>query len=338
MGAEDLKYAPTDWDRVQKLGVFSDVADAKEYARRTGLGIVQASKLLSSQADVVPSADLLKALHICAFGEVHPWAGKFRKPGQEVQAGTLICSDAKDIVHDLRVINREMSRYPIKGSREHVAEIIAYYHAALIAIHPFLDGNGRVGRLIMAHQMERFLGLGLDRPLVRGEYITALRRATDAGDLKPLSKYILKYGREVGMEKELEKEITQKRKIADTALPSERQRLVKKERELVKERRALGFVGSDVDEQYGLGGFPKPMTMTEALKRADDSVPWYLTADEALVMAKGIIAEDQAICAKRKLVQESLLAVRSELCRQVGLEEGLQIKKSQGQGRTLAKS
>lgn len=334
MGAEELKYAPTDWERVQKLGLYADVTSVQEYARRTGAGIVQASKLMSLQGDAVPQIDLLKALHVVAFGDVHPWAGKFRRPGQEVQAGTLVCSDAKDIVHDLRVINREMSRYPIKGSKKHVAEIIAYYHAALIAVHPFLDGNGRIGRLIMADQMERLLGLALDRGLPRGEYIAALRQATDAGDLKALSNFILTYSRNLGMDKKLEHEVVRKQKIGrgETA-PSDRQELLKKEKELLKERRALGFVGSDIDEQYGLGGFPKPITMTEALKRADDSVPWYLTAEEALSMAKGILAEDQAICAKRKLVQESLFAVRSELCRQVGLEEGLQIKKSLGQGR-----
>lgn len=71
-----------------------------------------------------------------------------------------------------------------------IAEELAKLHARFEQIHPFLDGNGRAGRLVLNLLLVR---LGFPPAVIykkdRSRYLVALRRA-DAGDPGPLGEFL----------------------------------------------------------------------------------------------------------------------------------------------------
>lgn len=79
----------------------------------------------------------------------------------------------------------------LRGAKEAtVAESLARLHASFEQIHPFLDGNGRTGRLVLNLLLVR---LGYPPAIIykgdRSRYLSALRRA-DRGDPGPLGEFL----------------------------------------------------------------------------------------------------------------------------------------------------
>lgn len=73
---------------------------------------------------------------------------------------------------------------------EHLLVLLGRLHAAFEAIHPFRDGNGRTGRLILNLLLVRHgYPPAIIRKGSRDRYLRALRRA-DAGDIAPLTDFI----------------------------------------------------------------------------------------------------------------------------------------------------
>lgn len=77
-----------------------------------------------------------------------------------------------------------------KAEGKELAEGLAELHARFEQIHPFLDGNGRTGRLVLNLLLVR---LGYPPAIIykgeRSRYLAALRHA-DAGDVGPLGEFL----------------------------------------------------------------------------------------------------------------------------------------------------
>jgi fido (protein-threonine AMPylation protein) len=73
-------------------------------------------------------------------------AGEYRKVSIGVEGSQKGRAPAAD-VHALMC--QWFEKHLIKGEREHMVEFLARIHSQFQYIHPFRDGNGRIGRLVM---------------------------------------------------------------------------------------------------------------------------------------------------------------------------------------------
>ncbi|MBU3912571.1 MAG: Fic family protein [Nanoarchaeota archaeon] len=81
--------------------------------------------------------------------------------------------------------------YSSNKEKLHPLVLTAYFHAAFETIHPFIDGNGRVGRLIMNFILHKNKYPMINIPnTIKHRYYDALESAQIKGDLMPLIKLL----------------------------------------------------------------------------------------------------------------------------------------------------
>jgi Fic family protein len=109
--------------------------------------------------------------------------GAFRTTGVSIGGGRRVSTASPIAVHAEMTEWTEMSRRAFDG---HVVGRIAARHASFERIHPFVDGNGRVGRLLANWEL---IQAGLPPMIIRyqerARYLRALERA-DRGDANGL--------------------------------------------------------------------------------------------------------------------------------------------------------
>jgi len=76
-------------------------------------------------------------------------AGRFREKGEYVRVGSYI-APAPELVE--RMIDESLSMF-FGDLESHVVDKIAKFHLEFERIHPFIDGNGRIGRVVMNYQL-----------------------------------------------------------------------------------------------------------------------------------------------------------------------------------------
>lgn len=137
------------------------------------------------------------ASDICEFhrtwlGEIYEWAGNYRQVN--VSKGRFTFAAAGQIPRLMQIFESDCLRRHTPCNGKSVAELtaaLAETHAELMLIHPFREGNGRVGR-ILATLMALQAGLPLlDFGLIRGkrqqQYFAAVRAGLERA-YQPMEK------------------------------------------------------------------------------------------------------------------------------------------------------
>jgi Fic family protein len=79
---------------------------------------------------------------------------------------------------------------PDNRSKHHPIEFAAVIHKELVTIHPFIDGNGRVARLLMnLALLQAGYPVAVIPPILRHGYLNTLNK-THKGDDRPFINFI----------------------------------------------------------------------------------------------------------------------------------------------------
>jgi Fic family protein len=107
------------------------------------------------------SLDIILLIHqMLLTGINDDFAGRLRKPGEYVRVGSHIAPPPEQVGN---LLEQALIDWNIHNSL-HPVENISIFHLTFENIHPFCDGNGRIGRVILNFQL---LSLGFPMIIIR---------------------------------------------------------------------------------------------------------------------------------------------------------------------------
>lgn len=162
-------------------------------------------KIMASNGQI--AIDRLMVAHKSIFPGEYPWAGQFRKEDVYIldAMGTVVrIVDLTEVQTKLQTVppervesnlrdllgywNSRVFALTSESSETRISEISKFHHELEI-IHPFLDGNGRIGRILLEEQITYLFGVPVKFRPDRIDYYRALR-ALDFGGSEPLEHLI----------------------------------------------------------------------------------------------------------------------------------------------------
>lgn len=171
------------------------------------LGLTDLNKINEAEAEGITKAELyvfeldsdepistwlLLAIHKLAFGHLYDWAGQWRSA--EVTVGQLVPPPPNQVLQLMYqfVDNLNFKLSTAITQQDHL-QCLTFSHYEFIRIHPFNNGNGRTGRILMNIVAMKLGYQPVQLYYREGEsrraYINAMK-AADAGDFAPLTKLI----------------------------------------------------------------------------------------------------------------------------------------------------
>ncbi len=142
------------------------------------------------------SIELIKDIHRRVFANSKQFAGQLRKPGEEV----VVMDNNRKIVHEgapqSRIIYllKELVQWYNKNKNKYPGLLLAaVVHNQFENIHPFRDGNGRVGRILLNNILikHKLPPINIDFTN-RMEYYASLQAYEKHHDIKPTIRLFIK--------------------------------------------------------------------------------------------------------------------------------------------------
>lgn len=137
--------------------VLLDLEVSKDYSLREvfeAKNLARVSEYIKNKKDtLIINSETIIFLHGLLIGGIDDSiAGRFRKEGEFVRVGSHIAPAPEHIVRMIEVLINDYQNY-------HDTDIfknIAYFHLQFEHIHPFCDGNGRIGRVLINLQLQEY--------------------------------------------------------------------------------------------------------------------------------------------------------------------------------------
>ena len=156
------------------------------------IGFAKAYDMVVCKADKKLSSSFIKDLHYLIFNLAYSYYPKLiKKPIGAYRNEEVRISGTNTKLTLPHLISQELENLLYRFNDKLDLEKIAKFHALFEKIHPFIDGNGRIGRLLMIFQC---IQNDYIPPLIenekRDEYLTCLYEAQKNNDIKRFVSFL----------------------------------------------------------------------------------------------------------------------------------------------------
>jgi Fic family protein len=171
-----------------------EVYEAKNLARVIGY-------IRNKSQETEVNREVILLLHKMLIGSIdEKIAGRFRKLGEYVRVGTHVAPAPEHVEKMIEAILLEYT----SDLTNYFLDKVAKFHLDFETVHPFCDGNGRIGRVLICFQLQR---LGFPMIIIRDrekkEYYKSFAEYRDEKNAKNMEKVI-----SLGLMESLHKRIT----------------------------------------------------------------------------------------------------------------------------------
>ena len=145
--------------------------------------LARVNEYLRSKPNFPLTIENILLLHQMLIGGINdPIAGRLRKPNEYVRVGTHIAPAPEHVEQLLENLITTFS----SSHDTYFLDNIAHYHLEFERIHPFCDGNGRIGRVLINQQLAQ---LGYPPVIIRNkgkhqDYYPQFQKYQEAQDMK----------------------------------------------------------------------------------------------------------------------------------------------------------
>ena len=142
-----------------EMEVAREVSVREVFEARNLARVVAYIRNKSGESEV--NKEIILFLHKMLIGGIKDEiAGRFRKIGEYVRVGTHIAPAPEQVE---KMIDELLAEY-VADVKSFFVDKIAKFHLQFETVHPFCDGNGRIGRVLINYQLQR---LGFPGIIVR---------------------------------------------------------------------------------------------------------------------------------------------------------------------------